>query len=67
MGTNQPSDGEWVLVLPATDGDARAIVKAWRESYDPEHLVADDDIRVDVLCGRGLDDGVRIWLRSTAS
>ena len=53
--------------MPAVDGDARAIVKAWREEYDPEHLVADDDIRIDYLCGRGLGDGVRIWVRSTAS
>lgn len=29
--------------------------------------VADEDIRVDVLCGRGLGDGVRVWVRSAAS
>jgi hypothetical protein len=67
MAASQPTDGEWVLALPAVDGDARAIVKAWREEYDPEQLVADDDIRIDYLCGRGLGDGVRIWVRSTAS
>jgi hypothetical protein len=67
MATSQPNDGEWVLALTEGDGDARAIVKAWREEYDPEHRVADDDIRVDVLCGRGHGDGVRIWVRSTAS
>jgi hypothetical protein len=67
MAASQLSDGEWVLLLTAREGDARAIVKVWREEYDPEHLVADDDIRVDTLCGRGLGDGVRIWVRSTAS
>jgi hypothetical protein len=67
MVTSQPSNGGWVLALSEGEGDPTAIVKAWREEYDPEHLVDDDDIRVDVLCGRGLGDGVRIWVRSTAS
>jgi hypothetical protein len=67
MAPRQPSDGEWVLALTVRDGDGRTIVKAWREEYDPDHLVADEDIRVDVLCGRGNGDGVRIWVRSAAS
>ena len=58
------ADDDWTVVLQEPwPADATDRVTSWRESYDPERRIADEDIRIDTIRtadGRG---SLRILVR----
>ena len=64
--TEEPA---WNVVLEERrEGDPNTRVEEWRTEFDPNRHLADDDIRIDLICG--LTDGLdylRISVKSATT
>ena len=45
-------DPAWTVVLEERrEGDPNPRIAEWRRDFDPDRQLADDDIRIDLICG----------------
>lgn len=59
-----PSDPEWTFVaVAAREGDLKHQARTLLAANGFEG-VSDADIKIDVICARGGEDSVRVWVRS---
>jgi hypothetical protein len=51
------ADEDWAAVVDQMPIlEAEAAFEAWRARFDPHRLLSDEDIRMDVMCGRHESD-----------
>ena len=58
---------EWILAVPPVPAaDGRRQFEQWRSAHDPEHRLDDDDVRIDLICGRDGVSTTQFWVRGSA-